>query len=339
MALQKPYDMSIRGKTIDAAETIELTWKVSGDVQVAYKIDILLNSTNAVVWTSNKINSYALKHDIPPASIANGNEYKIRITIYNQAGSSITSDADIFQTASRPVITIDSIGTVNSFSYNFSAVYYQAQLDLMRNYIVYLYDDKKNLIDKSNLKTIQPMEHLFTNLQTEKEYYVEFQATSVKGLTGTSGLIKFDVFYFRPKMSVDLQAKNIENAGIQLSWYVRQIIMRNNGGVFINNEKMDVRNGSVIADQGYHIDQDFTMKVWIESPYQSNVVSQVDLVLFSGDNGTLKIQYWDDKRFHFWKIVKGISSHWYSKEVTGNSFVVIVKQVDRDCEIISEVTN
>lgn len=334
MALQKPYDINLRSKTIDANEPNEVTWKVSGDIQTAFKIDILSNLDNTLVWTTDKVTTYALKYTIPSSSFTNGNEYKIRITIYN-SNQSITSDAEVFQTSSTPVITVNTIGTVNSFSYNFSANYEQAEGVSLRNYIVNLYDDKQNLIDKSNIKTILPMDHLFSNLQTEKHYYIEFQATSSKGLTGTSGLVSFDVFYYRPKMNVNLEAKNINNAGIELSWYVKQIILKNNGGSFVNNEKMDVRNGKIVGDDGFNINQNFSMKLWIEQPYQSNVASQVDLLIFTGENGKLYLQYWNDNKFHLWKDVKGVKSHWSSEEVTGSSFFVIFQQINDDANLIA----
>ncbi|MGD6876759.1 hypothetical protein [Bacillus infantis] len=338
MALQRPYDISIKGRTIDANEPNEIKWKVSGDIQTAFKIDILSNIDNSEVWTSGKITTYALKHVIPSSSLVNGKEYKILVTIYNQTGSSITSDAEIFQTSSTPVINVNPIGTVNSFSYNFSATYEQAEGVPLRNYTVNLFDDKKNLIDKSNIKTILPMEHLFTNLQTEKQYYIQFLATSSKGLTGDSGLILFDVFFYRPKMNVNLKANNIENAGIEVSWYVSQIIGETDGAPFVNGEKIDTSSGKKVwFDEGFEINQDYSMKLWIEQPYMSNVVEQVDLVRLNGTNGDIRIQYWDDRKFHVWKTVNGLKSHWVSEEVIGGSFVVLIQQVNKDMNITSEV--
>lgn len=337
--LQKPFNLSIRGKTIDANETNEVTWQVSGDIQTAYKIDISLNLDNSLVWTSNKITSYSLKHTLPVAVIANGNEYKITVTIWNQSGSSVTSDSEIFQTSSRPLVTVSQLGTVNSFSFNFQGNYTQSENTPLRNYTVNLYDDKKNLIDKSNIKTILPMEHLFSNLQTEKQYYIEFQATSSKGLTGTSGLILFDVFYYRPKMGIALQGKNIDNAGIELSWFVRQVIGETEGvPVYINNEKADLTNGNQVKFyDGFEINTSFSFKIWIESPYMSNVFEKVNLITLYGENGQISLQYYDDHKFHVWKKVNGITSHWSSDVTQGNSYIVLIQQINDDINITSEV--
>lgn len=334
MSLQKPYDISIRGQTIDANEPNEVSWKVSGDIQTAYKIDILSNTDNSLIWTTNKITSYSLKYTIPASTLTNGNEYKIQITIWNANNETATSDAEIFQTSSRPVVTVNPIGTVGSFSYNFSAQYQQPEGVALRNYIVYLYDDKQNLIDKSDIKTTLPMEHLFSGLQTEKTYYIEFQATSAKGLIGTSGLVQFDVFYYRPKMNVNLQAKNVENAGIELSWYVTQIIGETDGSLFIDNEKIDTTDGTKVwFDDGFDISRDFSLKLWIENPKNKE-----DLIVLNGANGQIKLQYhWLDEKFHLYKINNnGIKTSYETAAVTGSSFVVLIQQIGRDMNVMAE---
>lgn len=339
MSIQRPFDISIRGKTIDGNEENEISWKVSGDIQTAYQIDITPNTQQGLSWSSGRIVSFALKHKLPVATLLNGREYKITITVWSQTNINQTSDPEIFQTSSRPVITVSPMGTVNSFSFNFSATYTQAEFAPLRNYNVNLYDEKKNLIDKSNVKTILPMEHLFTNLQTEQKYYIEFIATSQKGLIGTSGLVLFDVFFYRPKMNVNLQGKNIPNAGIELSWYVAQIILKNNNGLFIDNEKIDLRNGSIIADDGFSIDLNFSLKLWIEQPYMSNIVEQVDLIRLTGENGDIRLQYHDDRKFHVWKTVRGLKSHWTSEAVQGDEYLVLIQQVQDDITVAAEVVD
>jgi hypothetical protein len=286
--IQRPYSLSIKGTTIDANEDNTITWQVSGDVQTAFQVDIYLNSDNSLAFTSNKITSYALKYTLPQGSLQNGIEYKIKITIYNQAGQSITNDGDIFQTSSRPIITVDPIGTVNSFSYVFSAQYSQAENVSLRNYVVNLYDSQKNLIGNSSILTSLPMEYLFSGLQTETNYYIEFQATSSKGLTGTSGLVLFSVFYYRPKQNVFLQAKNIDKAGIELSWYVKQIIGTSDTTVnFLNNDEVNLLDGNKIYfDDGFSIAQDFSLKVWLR-----DIANNVPLLTLYGDNGQIVLKY------------------------------------------------
>lgn len=332
--IQKPFNISLRGRTIDGNELNEVSWSVSGDIQTAFKIDILSNFDNSLVWTSNKIASFALKHLIPIGALTNGSEYKIIVTIWNQSDVTQTSDAEIFQTSSRPTITVNPIGTVNSFSYVFTASYMQAEDVSLRNYIVNLYNDKKVLIDSSTLKTTLPVEQFFSNLQTDEQYYIEFIATSSKGLVGTSGLILFNVFYYRPKMSVNLTGKNIQNAGIELSWFVRQIIGETDGSQFINNEKIDATDGTrVWFSEGFSIDSSFSLKLWLE-----DVPSKKDLLILTGDNGKLSLQY--DSVLEVFTLKKEINQElkgsWTSSNIVGSSFFVFIQQIDNFINIIAE---
>lgn len=337
--LQKPYDLSIRGRTIDGNELNEVSWKVSGDIQTAYKIDILLNENGTSVWNSGRIPSFSLKHAIPNYTLSNGREYKILITVWSDTDTSQVSEPEIFQTSSRPVITVTPIGTVNSFSYNFTASYTQAESVAMRSYNVNLYDDKRNLINKSNVKSILPMDHLFSNLQTETNYFVEFISTSQKGLIGTSGLVPFYCFYYRPKMNTNLTGKNIPNAGIEISWYVAQIIGQSSGEpIFIDDEKIDLRNGKeLVFDDGFTIDKDFTLKLWIEQPYMSNIVEQVDLIRLRGVNGSIYLQYHDNHKFYVWKDVRNLKHRWTSEPVQGDKYLVVIQQIGDDLNITAEV--
>lgn len=325
MAIQKPYNISIKGITIDANESNEVSWKVSGDISNAYKVDIY-TTENVLVWSSNKITSFALKHTVPAATLTNGNEYRIKITIYNEANESATSDGDIFQTSSRPVVTLDTIGTVGSFSYNFSATYTQAESVPIRNYVFYLYNDDQERIDFSSIKTTLPIEYLFGGLQSESDYYIEVQATSTKGLIGTTGIVPFSVFYFRPKMNVNLEGKSVENGGLELSWFVTQIIGETDGAPFINNEKIDTSNGKKVwFDEGFDIPGNFSLKLWIE-----NVPSKKNLLKLNGAGSSLVLQYDATlEKFILQKYINGVlKESWHSNDVFGLSFFVLIQQVN-----------
>lgn len=331
--------MSIAGITFDANEDKTITWQVSGDIQTAYKIDILLNSDNSLAFTTNQVNSYSLSYTLPHGTLTNGVEYKIKITLYNQSGDSITTDGDVFQTSSTPVVTVDTIGTVSSFSYNFTGEYSQAEGVSLRNYTVNLYDASKNLLSTSGIQTSTPLQYLFSNLQTETNYYIEFQATSSKGLTGTSGLILFSVFYLRPKMSVNLQGNNIDNAGIELTWFVSQIILQTESGnpTFINNEKIDLTSSSIVANSGFTIDQNFTLKLWLE-----NVPSKTDLITLTGANGKITLQYhFLDSKFHLYKTdnLGMVTKYECDSAVNGSSYFVLIQQIGMDFNIQASVNS
>jgi len=340
MAIQKPYNINIyTGQAIPAEETYAIKWSVSGAVQTEYEISIEDNSDDTNVHSTSKVSSYSTEYDLPSSTLTNGGEFKLTITVYDENGNSATSEPIVFVTSARPVLTMDTIGTVANSSYNFSATYSQAESVPMSTYIAYLYNDNQTLINQSNIKTILPIEHLFTDLQSETSYYVEFHATSDKGLTGTTGMVQFDVLYTRPNLAVDLSAQNVSDAGIELSWYVTQIIGESDTSVtYVNGEEVDLTDGNKIYfDQNFSTDRDFQLGVWLSSPPVSSNYNELTFMTLKGDNDDkFLIQYWDDNTFRLWKEVNGVRSLWVSEPVTGTDFFVRIKQVKDNCEIYAE---
>ena len=335
MSLQKPFNINIRGQTIDGNDPNIIRWQVSGDLSVAFAIDILNNADNSLVYSLPKTNSYSTSFNIPSGNLQNGHEYKIRIQIWNDKNQSIYSDFEVFQTSSRPVVTLNQIETISSPSYNFQATYSQAENVTMRSYVYYLYNSNQVLIAQSTIKTTQAIEHLFSNLQSENSYYIEIQATSNRGLVGTTGKVRFSVLYTQPQVNVSLEAENVENAGIKISWKTIQIIGQSDCVElsYIDNEKIDLRNGCVVRfDEGFSLQKNGTMKLWIEHPlyYQ-------DLFVLRGQNGRIFMQYWDtDNRFHVFKRINGRNTHYVSIPVIGNAFFICIQQINDDLNVIAE---
>lgn len=272
MAIQKPYSISLNGKTIDALTNNEVSWSVSGSVQTSFSLEIVDNVTSTLVWSLPKTASYSQKYTISGGTLENGKEYKIRITVWNEQNESATSDYVIFQTSSRPVVTLSPIGTVGSPNFVFQAQYDQSEGVPLRSWIGIVYDENQNRLSDTGIKTTTPIEYVVNNLKSETHYFVEFQVTSNKGLTSTTGLVPFYVLYTRPQVNVNLTAENVpEVAGIRLSWNPVQVILKaNHVPVFIDNEKIDLRDeGKTIeATEGFSIANDFTLKMWIQDVFK-----------------------------------------------------------------------
>jgi hypothetical protein len=279
VAIQKPYGISLNGVTIDASEANTISWSTSGDISTAFAINIYKNFDGTLAWSLPKTNSYAISYNLPSGSLINGIEYKVQVTIYNSNNNSSTSDFYIFQTSSRPVVTVPTIGTVNSQSYLFTASYSQAESVSLKSWIAYLYDSNQNLINQSPLTITSTLEYLFGGLNSGKTYYVEFQSTSNKGLTGTSGKISFTTSFTQPNLTTNIIASNVENAGVNLSWYVTQITGTSTNANFVGGEKLDVTNGSATFNQGFSIENDFTLKLWIESVTNYQFTTNTDVIV------------------------------------------------------------
>lgn len=336
MAIQKSYNLSpSSGIAIDASQPILLSWQNSGDLQTEYSISVHDNSTGTIVYSFPRTVSYTTSHTIPASTLLNGKEFKWQVTVWNQSGQSATSDFVIFQTSSKPVLTLTPIGTVASSTYTFDCIYSQAQAVAIRSWICYLYDSTQKEIANSGIQTSTTISHQFTNLESNKTYYIEFQATSNKGITSSTGKVSFNVLYTKPNTSIYLTASNIENAGIELSWFVINILGRIEGtGIYVNNEKLDVTNGKAIFDSGVSIENSFTLKMWLENPEP-----RVDLLVLKSVNGTIRLQYDPvETRFIVYKKIDGITyeQQWWSESVNSNKYFVCLQQINNGMNIRAE---
>lgn len=335
MALQKPYNINTRGNTYDGNEQIKVIWQVSGDSSVAYQVRVYKNSDSSLTYDSTKITSFGQTHTIPSGSLTNGLEYKILITIWNNANQSISSDYEIFQTSSRPVITLDAIPLVGSPSYTFEATYSQSESVEMKSWIAYLYNENNTLIAQSPISTSTTLSYLFGSFESGKSYFVEFQASSNKSLVGSSGKIPFNVEFEQPIININLTAENVDNGGVKLSWKTIQIIGETIiAPIFIGNDKINLHNDVFSFSEGFSIPKNFTIKIWLE-----DIEADVDLFRLKGNNGDIYLQYWsDDHKFHLFKDVYGYKSHWTSEQIDGFAYFVCLQQINGDMNIETEVT-
>lgn len=422
MSIQRPYNLNIAGQCFDAKEDIEVTWQVTGAIQRKFAIEIKDNFNDNTVFTLPQTNGYTSKYTIPADTLINGKEYKIYITVWDEYNNSAISSGDIFQCYSRPVVTLIPIvgdGVVRSQNYTFEASYSQTENIPIRYWNAYLYDSQQRLISESGLQTALPLQFVYERFESEKSYYIEFQATSNKGLIGTTGKILFDVEFARPAINGELKAEQYNYGGIKLSWRVAQIIGKTDclSPKYIDNEKIDLKHCKAWFDEGFGVDKNFTIYLWIEEPLDSNerdiegiVVSRFDpnnlntiwiydenqavsrnlnmikssyqptdteklwiddiyqgkerdlyeiftsrpksyrviwldyeqqeedyLLKMKGVNGEFILKYFND-RFHFYKIINGITTHVVSDIVMGSSkFFICLRQINDDIDCYTEV--
>lgn len=348
--IQRPYNIKVNGimvngNTIDPTLSNTFSWSSSGDISTAFQVQIYNNVTGNLVYDSTKQTSYNTYFALPANSIPSNNVYKIIVTAFDVNGNSASSYSVIFSTSLTPVVTIVPISNpVGSQTYNFSATYSQSENVAMTSYLVYLYDANGNLLAQSNAQTGSTIEYMFSGLQSGDTYQVEFECTSAKGLTGTTGLVSFNVQYDQPYVNTQLTATNNSTTGtIDLSWTVIQVIGQTDisGTVnYINNEMVDLTGGNNIwFSNGFNVDQDFTMKIWLQSP-----VHNVDLLTMYGANGKITLQYQDDNQFHLYKAITSVNdpltrTHLVSGVVNATTYCVIVQQIGQNMNLFADVVN
>jgi hypothetical protein len=308
LTIQNPYNISLKDKTIDSSKDIPISWKVGGDVSASFAINIYNNQNDVLAFSLPRTYSYALSYTIPASSFPNGVDYKISITVWNSSGQSATSQFVIFTASSSPTIIVPEIGTVGNHAYLFSANYSQAENSPLSTYLVNLYTSDQKLLKTSGIKTDGLLEHRFDLMKNNTTYFVEFIVTSKKGLTTSSGLIQFMVVYENPSLYFELSADTVpEKASVKLKWKVRQVIGKTDiEPIYLNNDEIDLRLGKVFYDEGYSIENDFTLKIWFRS-----IEANTDLLYLKGSNGSIRLQYkTTDNSFHLYKTVNGFNYHY-----------------------------
>lgn len=339
MSIQKPYNVSISGTIIDANEDNFISWSVSGAIQYAKSLTIKDNIDNTVVFTIDKTPSFLQNFTVPANTLTNNKQYKIQVTVWDEADNSATSDSYIFETSARPTVSGNIPTTITAQKYVFEFLYNQVDSISMRSWIIYIYNSNKELIGNSGIQLAPSISYEVDGLQSEESYYVECQVTSNKGLVGTTGLISFNVLYTQPRVNVQLVAENYGSCGIRLNWKVIQIIgtaENPSPPIYINGDKVDLtgEDSKIYFDEGFSVDKDFTLKIWLENPNWFK-----DLLIIKGQNGQIRLRY--NPYYQFFELYKELISisfeeRYVSEVVTSNNYFVCIQQVGSNLVIHAE---
>lgn len=333
MSIQKPYALSIMNMTIDASQSYNLKWQTSGDTSSSFAINIYKNSDGTSAWSLPRTYSFATSYTIPANFVVNGQDYKVKVTVWNANSDTAYSDYVVFTASSSPVVTVDTIPTVTNHAYLFTGHYTQAESVSLKSYTVNLYNSNQILINTSGILTDGLVQYRFDLMKNGLSYYVEFILTSSKGLTTSSGLLPFSVAYENPYLYLQLTGENVpDKAGIHLSWQVVQVIGKTSvAPIYSNNDELNVTSGKVFFDEGFNIDNNFTLKLWFR-----DITSNVNLIYLKGANGVIRVQYQNDSKFHMYKEVNGFVSHYVSQIINGNEFFLCIQQINSSMDLYSE---
>jgi hypothetical protein len=334
--IQKPYGINLKDQIIDRNADYLLRWSTSGDVSTSFSINIYNLDDDSLVWSLPRTYSLALSYTLPANALSIGSKYKINITVWNSNEQSATSNFVTFSAMSKPVISVTPIETVANHSYLFTATYTQAEGIPLSYYVVNLYDSNQKLFKTSGIKTDGLLEQRFELLKNGTNYYIEFKVTAKQGLTVSSGLIPFTVTYENPSMYFQLSANPVtETASVKLDWKIMQVIGKTSiKPRYINGSMLDVRGGKLFFDEGFEIENDFTLKIWFQ-----HLVKDVDVIYFQGLNGHIRVQYKSDNRFHLYKQINGYNYHYSSNEIDSDGVFLCLQQKNSRMDMYTEITD
>jgi len=266
--IMKPSGISPNNISLDATFPITISWINSGDRQYKYRIQIYNNTTNVLVYDTNVVVSFNTFHVISGNTLIDGTIYKYQIQTFNQVDASATSNWILFKCSSTPSISFTNVienDIIYNSQYLFTAQYSQLESVAIKSWQMIMYDSNNAIITTTSETFNSIIEYQFSGFNNNF-YYIECQVKSQDDILASTNKIKFNIQYTVPESVLDLQSSNISDQGaINLQWNVVQIIGNSENTSYINGEKIDTTNGRVWFDSDFNIENDFTLKLWLES--------------------------------------------------------------------------
>lgn len=269
MALTQPILNSIAA--FDATQEHIFSFiSIGGDQVLGSQLTIYDNETGAQVYQGN-YTSFKFEYPLAAGTLTNGKYYNATISTINNASEfSEPSNPVAFYCYTAPVLTIINIpagGTIEQSNYTFQGNYVQAEGELLNGYQYTLYDSNKEQISQSAILYDGLYQHTFSGMANDTSYYVELSGSTINNTPVSSGLLLFTIRYIQPaSFAICDLVNNCQNGFIQISSNIVSIDGKSEPDPpkYIDNKEVDLTdNGSWVQwDEGFNIQNDFTMRIW-----------------------------------------------------------------------------
>ena len=269
MALTQPILNSI--PAFDATQSHVFSFiSIGGDQVLGSQLTIYDNETGAQVYQGN-YTSFKFEYPLVAGTLTNGKYYNATISTINNASEfSEPSNPVAFYCYTAPVLTITNIpasGTIEQSNYTFQGSYVQAEGELLNGYQYTLYNSNKEQISQSAILYDGLYQHTFSGMANDTSYYVELSGSTINNTPVSSGLLLFTIRYIQPaSFAICDLVNNCENGFIQISSNIVSIDGKSEPDPpkYIDNKEVDLTDdGSWVQwDEGFNIQNDFTMRIW-----------------------------------------------------------------------------
>lgn len=307
----------------DATNDIYIYFTSNGSDQITQNRTIItLNSDGTTIY-DNITQSLELKAKIPANTLSNGVAVNVKVAVGNINNVfSNFSDQAILLPLSPGTFTFSNItgGIVNAASYNFQLTYSQLQNENLQSYRFYLYDSNQNLLSSSNdilYAQDNSLAYTFAGLQDSTKYYIQAIGVTQHYMIIDSGKIEFTANYISPRLNAVLTATNLPQKGaVSIQANIYQIIGYSSDGStinYINNEEADLSTGQTVYwQEGFGIDGNFTMKIWVR-----DIQLNKNFITLYSAQGKI-IMYYDGTQIVLKKIINNIEYYY----ITSNAINV-----------------
>lgn len=308
--MAKPVILHVNPFDAEKPYEISLSW--TGNRAHANRILIYDNETNKLVF-DDMVSSFALKHTIPAYTLTNGKKYVIQAQTYDVENiASPLSDKVLFYTFETPDFYFNNIpenSRIANASFSASVYYYSSDWEDIGSYKFYLYDStRKQLLQSSTLTDSFDISYNYRGLENNTVYFIRCVGVTVNGMELDTGYVEISVKYENPNTYSRIYSTAIPSQGcIQVA--TNLIIIQYNGTDTFEypNGMIDLREKTLYYDEGFLIENDFTVIIRGVNLWQTNDIFKMD----NGKFGlTLSSHIYDDGKLRFRLLVpNGVSQY------------------------------
>lgn len=286
MALTTPILNTI--VPFDATQSYNVTFNVVGGDQVVGNTIVVTNaSTGAQVYT-NTATSFVFSNTIPANTLVNGTYYSVTVKTQNALGYfSAVSTPVSFYCYATPVVTainFTSGGTINNANYVFQLQYTQEQSEPLESYSIILYSTANVQIATSGVvytgSSTVPLtvSYEFSGMTNATVYSVGLTGVTLHGMPVVFAPIQFTVQYGTPAVySLINLTNNCDGGYVTIQSNIQNINGTSNPSppIYINHNSVSLRtpNSYVEWADGYNIDGNFTLRMWLTNPSPTDTIS------------------------------------------------------------------
>lgn len=300
-------------KPFDALYDQIISFSWGGNQAFGNRIIIYDRDTMNTVY-DHTVKSFSYSHTLPANTLENGKCYVVQCQVYDAEWiESVMSDRYFFYTFKTPVFIFDEIpgNRIRNSSYSASVTYYQEDFELLHSFQFSIYDSSKTLLNES--ETMYDTDNLFytyKGLQNDTEYLIRCCGITVNGMDVDTGYVKIFVSYEAPGIYSRLYADcDYENGCVNYHTNIN-IIQPSEAGdrdFSFENSKIILSDKILIYDEGFHIENDFTLKLNGTELFRNG-----DIITLKNDKTWLKITalIYEDNCIRYKLIVPNALS-WY----------------------------
>lgn len=244
--------------TFDPTNSVNISFSYTGNQIQKKRIIITNNLTGDVVLDDIQL-GMKLSYDLAENTLKPG-QYTAQLQVFDFDGNtSELSQPVLFYCYTSPTLKFNKLPSkINTSMITLNLMYSQKENDPIKEYIYYLYDADKNLIDKSStFYDNSNFSYTFLGLKNLTYYYVRCISTSNHGMSADTGYCRVDVEYIvNPNNMLMTVSNNRCDGYISIDCNIIDIGYKIEGGepifedgqVVLDNKKLTYSSGFDFSD-------------------------------------------------------------------------------------------